>query len=1486
MALFFLLLIAFGFSQTSTFRNFLKDKIVDIVEDGTNGKLTIERLDGTLFTSIFLLNANLYSDKDTLASVKKIEVKISPLHLLISKIYVRKVELEKVNFNLLSYGDGTNNLGYLFSPPKPEEPDTSATVGEDEVSEEDSTGSDSSLKFLVQVGNLSIKDASIRMQQWERRNEYSEYQELNASDLVVTNLNLSAKLAADLSTNDIFFNLIELSAKPNIEDFRLKKLKGKFRITKDYASAEYLRFITDSSYVTIDARMDSFNLFAPIDLEQFRDNPVKVIIDAKNFYMNDLTRFVEATKILKGKPSLYLDVDGKFGDININELDLEYRDTRLDISGNLRNLHTPHLLELDVKIDNSHANYHDVKVLMPGLDLPDFPGARIDRLDLWMKGEPTMFRAGIAAEMDESKLNSEVYLDVKNSKMNYGITFNTENFDVKPFTGVSSNLNLKGQGIGEGVNPEELVAQFSVKARNSQFDFVDIDTLDFRAISDDKRIKINLNGELLSFGTRISGYFDYKNPEPIYNYDGKFTNLDLAKITDDSLYSSNLNFLFSAEGEGLTVDSIKGRYNIQLSNSEFNNKTIEDADVLLELIRDDEGRAINLVSDFLDFNLNGKFSLDTAISLLTYQSQIVSDVIGEKVSVFNPLRTSEAVPVYFLYDSIPPVSQSELEFSFRYKFKDISMFATFLGEEILEISGNGEGELKNNKENFTISNNLYVDYFIRRNGNDIIYFSDVDANLNFSRDNQILAFDNLFGSMAITGERIFAGGDISDVKGDITFNENNLVFDISGEYEDYLKAYVGGILSMSYDKQELEIGEIELDYKGNTWHNEDNPFITFTPEVYTIENMKLVNDTTSLSFDGTLDFNGVQKYVLHLENFSGSTLNSHLDMEPGTLPDGVISIDADINGNVTKPKIALNVNWHDVTYGGIDFGDLNGTMYYDSLKLVNKLKFIGAGENEGKTLLNLDGEIPVNLAFVNAGDRFPTDRDIKLSFVTEEFDLNIFGNTLPFVRNQRGLLTAFVDVSGNYDHLIYNGNLAVKNGVLYARRNNLDYNFEFSCDFDQDRVDVPLIKIANGNIEETDNKGEMIITGGVNTDNLSLQRADINVGGDLTVLSSASRAVSPNMYGEVFIGTDGDWQLVYQNGRPLFKGNILLKDVNLTYQPESGKYSSTGGFNYIFIQDPSKIDSQKIKFQKIAALTDSTDEQRLFDEQSTDFNFEIQVSTINEASVKIPLSNSSSQKLSADVRGSMIYSSIGGLERAQGVFSLLSGSNLEFFKVLEAEGSLKFEGDVKNPYLDIIASYNNEYINPPNYPDQTVETEVRIHIEGTVDELGKNLATNQENIKVYVGSRNIQNDIADESYDASDAISFILFDRFKEDLTPDDKNRVASQPELFESTATSFLGSVLTGFVNSAVGDYINNIQLSQTTKDTKFSVSGRYQRFRYKLGGTTEIFENIEKANLRLAYLFSNSFLVRLERKDPVVQNTGLEEKVNELGLQYRFEF
>jgi hypothetical protein len=120
-------------------------------------------------------------------------------------------------------------------------------------------------------------------------------------------------------------------------------------------------------------------------------------------------------------------------------------------------------------------------------------------------------------------------------------------------------------------------------------------------------------------------------------------------------------------------------------------------------------------------------------------------------------------------------------------------------------------------------------------------------------------------------------------------------------------------------------------------------------------------------------------------------------------------------------------------------------------------------------------------------------------------------------------------------------------------------------------------------------------------------------------------------------------------------------------------------------------------------------------------------------------------------------------------------------------------------------------------------------------------------------------------------------------MSPQDKNAASSQ---FSNTATSMAGSVIGGLLNNSLGNYVRNVEARKVGSQTKFNISGSVNKFRYTIGGTTDIFQDLSQANIKIEYPILKSLLIRLERKPAVIETNSSNEMIDELGLKYRFEF
>ncbi|MEW6194435.1 MAG: AsmA family protein [Bacteroidota bacterium] len=1462
----FLSVILLGFTQTKTFRDYLRDTIVEEVNSSINGKLSIEKIEGTILTSVFLRNTTLTTSGDTLLSAHNVVVKINILQLMLKKIYIRNVLLENAKIKLLQDENGNWNYANLV---KPTEEDTAK----------------SSFSFFIEVNDLQLRNIDLVQQSNKYLGSTRNYQAINFDDLRISNLYLTAQAFIDIESSNYLLLLKELSFKPNLNRFTLRNISGEFAITKDFASVKHFALITDSSDVRLNARLDSLNLFGNVELEDFKNYPVSIDLDASSFNFDDLSSFIGSTEILKGNPSVELKASGKFGGFKIQKLVVDYKTTHFEIGGEVLKLNTPENLFIKAKITDTDINYKDVNALLPSLQLPEFAKLSVSSVNIEYEGEPTNFKTKFSGNIENGYLEFDCSMNVAAKPMTYDIKFKTADLDLSPVIGLTTLLNSDGSLVGKGVSPADLNANLNFAVENSTFDNFPIEYFKINSAAKDRLVDLEVEGKSNRTDALIIGNVEFDNDTiPTYSLVGSIQHLDVSTISKDEENKSDLNFYFSAEGRHIDLDNIVGTFSFGIDSSSYLDTRIDYSNVDIDFKKEQNFRAINLKSDFVDFNIDGNFSLNDAVKLVAYEGQTITDAISAKLNELNPLSVvNQSSEQRSLNQEIPDIVNKGIEFNYNFNFKDFSLIAAVAGLERLDVIGSGNGKIINQTPNFTVNSEINLKYFILVDKESTVYISDVITDLNFTRDNRYVSFDNIFGTASLTGKRFYTTGNIKNIKADIVFNQSKLFFNVSASYEDYLAAEAEGTLLMTPIEQQINIDKININYDGLVWSNKKPVSIFFNPYRFNIADCSLYHDTTYASLSGTIESSGEQKLNFELGKISGNILSKYFinKDDPNLIANGKLR--ARINGDFEDPIINTTINIDNLAYKKFNLGKLTGSILYSDKKVSTDIKFLDSTYNIDRPLLTFSGTIPVDLSFTTVKNRFLDSEEINLRLYSDNFNIRSLGNLLPFVKNQSGNLLANLIISGKIDALQYSGFMRLIDGYFVVENTNMPYEFSVDMKFDQKGLLINNFELANSG--GTKYPGQIKGVGSAVFDGFKIDDLSIRFAGDLAVLGEQSRATSPLFYGDLRIGTESDALLTMKNNRLFFKSNILLKETNLTLKTTEQAAQSNSDFNFIYVVDSTKIDKELIKFQEVLS-SGKNNKVENDEEPNLNIDYEVGVEVENSARMTFILSQAVNQRLLVEMRGELRYVTMGGATRAQGAFTLMPGSKLEFFKTFDAEGLLRFESDVTNPYLDIIATYTSDYINPRDVSALPQEVAVKIKIRGLLNDLGRNLASNPESIGVYVGSRDIQNNVRETSYDYADAFSFILIGKFKDDLTAQDRAQVAGQTNAIGNTATSFLGSVLTNFVNSAVGDLINNIQISQTGDYTKFSLSGRIQNLRYSFGGTTELFQNLNKANIKVEYLFDPRFLIRVERKDPIVQTFGLDEKINEIALKYRFEF
>ncbi|MDP3149045.1 MAG: hypothetical protein Q8N83_07930 [Ignavibacteria bacterium] len=1479
VGIFVLLLIVGGITQTSTFRNYLREKVVALVNEEINGKIEIGKIDGTIFTSLIIRDAKLFYLKDTIVNIKKVEVKISPLQIFLQKIFVRKVLIEDAKIVLLRDSAGVLNLSKAF-PSTP--PDTAKTE----------------FPFLIKVSEVSLSGINLSLQDEVLRNSTSYYANLNLSDLRIKNLGLTLNAEVNINHNEFKAHLDDFYCQTNITNFNIKKIAGDFLVNEEELSALGVELQTNRSKLSLLAQLKGFNLFVPFDERTFKNAKANANLITEPFNFDDLTALVPTVDMLEGDIDGRINAEGTIHNLLVQELDLKFLETNLKCIGRLQNLDSPSNLLIDAAITNSTLKYENVLSLMPGLDLPEFQNLSTLSVDtLTYKGGIKNFTSRISAGLNDGSLNGNVTFDFRKAEMEYKADVNSSNLDVQPFAHIPLILTSNITAQGSGTNGKTLTSEVTVNAAHSKVYHNYLNEFSFSASMKNGILDAKCTAAIDSQKINLYGNLDIQNSDaPEYECSLDAHQLDLASLLSDSVLTSSFNFTFSASGEGFDPNSMMAKLNGRIYDSHFKQKIINEAWIVFSMdTKDEKEKNISLHSTFADAMLSGNFQLTKLIPQLIYESDGISRSFIEKIDAYYPLglKKDSLLAKTKLFRNTPrkkglqQEEQNEVfDLNFNIVSRDLSLLSIFADNFQVDAEGKLEGKIKSDNASFSLNAIASFEYLKFVVGENAYIAQKSTGNIKLEHPVHDFRLRNFSSNIFLISERIIAASELKNISVDLSLQNDQLKANGNVSINNNMQGSV--VFKSNLDLPTLQIDVDTLVYRYNEFalQNKEEMQIGFADKILSLKNINLYRGDAELKVEGTLALEGKQDLSIQASKFKGYDISYNLlGMTPENIIDNDISVTSKITGTFENPVMDLNLNVNNVTYKKNNFGSLNAVFGYKDKYLQTKIKF---GEDEKDSLLpklSVVGSLPMDLAFGAVPQRFPDNKPLSLTIDSKDFNLAAFGDALPFVNELGGVLNADIKIGGTYAKLDPVGFLKIQDGSFRVEANNLKYTGALQLHFDDQSLILDQMVVANsGNVKS---KGTMYGSGKMIFNGLKIVSNEITVNGDLTILSNDSKSVSPSLYGNLFVGTEGDIVFKMQSEYSSLSAPVLIKEADLIFPPSQGGFSSNDEkFVYKFVEETSHLTLRQLEIEriinaKVAKSLNNGSGEGFFSK----FDYDILVKIQNEATVTFILAKEANQKLTSVLNGNIRYKRENGIQYVQGELKLLEGSTLEFIRTFTATGSLKFESEVTNPYLDIVGMYKSYYVSSDSTSAGGKEEEVAVKIKlvGALKDLSKTFAQSETNMAVYRGSSAIANDQATPGLDKSDAIWFIISGKFKNEVTSQDKTRAS---DMFSGTATSFAGSLVGGALNTYLGDVVKSLEFRSSGNTTKLNLSGRIKKFKYTIGGTTNIFQDLSAANILIEYPLIENFVIRVERRLSETENTFTTEMINELGLKYKFEF
>ena len=1470
------LLLVVGFTQTSTFREILREQVLDAVNSSIAGKINIEKIEGTIFTSLILREISLTYKEDTIAAINKIDLRISPLRIFLKKIYVRSIEVSGANIRLVEDSLGVMNISKAFP------------------SEEDEDTTSSEFPFTITVSKLDLIDVNFFLQTYKNIASTSYYDYLNMEDFRINNLNMSVSAYADINENEYELEINSLSLHPNLNKFKLKNLAGKFIVNKEQLSAKDFLLETETTHIRLSADWQGFNLFGDDSDEEMKNSFIKLKLDAEKFNFDDLTTFVDATDILKGEISASMDAEGKFSDIEIKELKLDYLNTSLGCTGRLQNLDEPSKLFIIAQFIPSRLNYPDISKLLPSLELPEYDNISLIQFDtLYFEGEPLNFKSNFGIEINKGNISGSVALDLRKDDMIYNADIRTSNLNLQSFTGMPLLLNSSSKISGTGTSPERLTAAAQINIENSIIGENRLDNLYFDSDIKNGIAKINATAEFDSAKAIInieSDLSDLDNPQ--YRWNININEINLERILRDSLLTSSFNINFSGEGSGFDPEKINALLSLKIENSNYQQNTIEDFFLDLQVNAEDNGKKrIRLFSSFADLDVAGNYKYEDISNLILLEIDTLTSFVTEKMDAYFPTENIVLQTINEQKNKLKTIELTTVkeigELSLKYELilKDYPSLPLFLGVDEIQAEGILNGSIERDSIKTSVYNYINIDFAKNKVGEDIFFITNSKCELSYNRFLNSINGNDIIFTMDFSTERLFVNTEIKEIGLKLNLKRDSIEVLAFVDITEEVKAKIKFSSDLNSPKLNVAIDNLFVAYNRFELMNKNQIFISFFDDKLDIKDFNLYRNDAVVNLNGFIAKEGRQDLILSIKKFKGYDIGFNiLQVDPQNIIDYDFNLDGKINGDFENPNISINISVDNLTYSNRKFGMLKCGFNYTNKYLNADIHFADGKLAENEIPLSIVGKIPVDLSFAAVEDRLPKNKEVDLKIIANNFNLETFGDAFPFIDKLKGVLTSDLVLGGTFENLEKSGSLSIREASFVAENNNLEYGAGIKLRLEGETLYLDSLLVNNmGNVK---NKGTLRGRGKVEFQGLNIASTQFIINGDLTVLSNDSKAAIPEVYGDLFIATQGDVIFASTKEKSFLRAYMLIKEANLIFpQTQSGYSAGQSNFVYKFIETEQEFSQREIEIEKLIQLSKEIAlQEETATEATSSFDYDFRVKIEDEARITFMLAQAANQKLNAELKGELKYEKSGAVQNIQGELQLLEGSTLEFIKTFSAQGTIKFESDITNPNLNIVATYTN-YLTASDSVAGVTETEVavKIKLKGTLDELSKNFATMEDNIAVYEGADNIRDNKPSLDKDKSDAVWFILTGKFANEVTSQDKQDF---DKMLGGTATSLAGSLLGGLLNTYFGDLVRTFDVRTASTGTKFSLSGSYKGFRYTVGASTSVFNDLSAANIRVEYPLLNKLFIRLERKEAISETNYPSEMINELGLKYRFEF
>ncbi len=553
-------------------------------------------------------------------------------------------------------------------------------------------------------------------------------------------------------------------------------------------------------------------------------------------------------------------------------------------------------------------------------------------------------------------------------------------------------------------------------------------------------------------------------------------------------------------------------------------------------------------------------------------------------------------------------------------------------------------------------------------------------------------------------------------------------------------------------------------------------------------------------------------------------------------------------------------------------------------------------------------QLPLNCALATIDHRLSKTEPMIITGKANALSMGVFAPFIPGITKLQGYADAEITVEGIAPNIHYGGTAALSRASFVVQSTNIKYFADGKMSLKNNEVIVEKMNLKNDEVRDL-RGGKAEIDGRIVLKDFSIDSLDIFIRSQkILLLSSASAATSPTLYGKFIISTGRNPLHFFGTlEKPFLRGDVNIEDAMLTFPPDKQLKVSASTFRYtvdtakgrysmVVTRDTSlavttPVPPSSANTTASTALTeaDKAAKKRRGPGINELIDYDVYVKIPGNFGLKMILGQFDQLEANISPKDRSIplhyvQPPLSG-PKLYGDIIVKEGSKYKFFKIFDAEGSLQFNtGAIDNPALNIRAKYKGQRTRDngrQNYSvNLTISGSKKLPIVGISYQL--------DGVEAVGDSAKVR----------SDAILLLLVGKTQDELGPKaagNSGQLKITNELssgISGVASNQLSSLLqgTGVFTDAQIDFVGGLQ---DISSARLSLSGQlFGNVSWRIGGTLgDVSANSQiSVDIPLSILgdtdLLNNFVLQLTRTINATNTSGRQQKDWEFKPGFRYSF